>query len=933
MGTSNGTVQGVTKIVDHGPASQRYNIVLLSEGYTAAEMAQWSSDAQDFADYLFSQVPFSDLDLQCAINVYRVDVTSDESGADDPNCGDGDGDGSTADTYFDASFCGDGNIRRLLISDSGIAIAVLNAQVPEWDTGLVVVNHSDRGGAGGQVPTTSTGGDWLEVALHELGHSAFGLGDEYEYWAGCTSGETDRNNHPNTEPSEPNVTVDSNRATIKWGTRIAAATAMPTTNNADCSQCDPQANPVPAGTVGAFEGAHYFHCDAFRPEFDCRMRNTGVPFCAVCGQVVRDTLAPFAQPTTLTLVSPTVAFTDVEQGTTTARPVAIAVDSCADLTFTITDGPRRTDGGPANAGGDPILDTPLGLVTVSAGPPDARTAYVWITYKATNPGSSLTGTVTVECDETGDSWTVPITANTIARVTVGVMLSLDKSGSMLGAASGAASKADALRDAAEVFVDVIPGHDGVGVNSFATDAYPGVPITAAGGGVFGAGRIAARNEVRNYAPDPAGMTAIGDAVELSDQALSATVGFDERAMIVFTDGHETEPKYIADVTGLIASNPRIFAIGLGTAANLQPATLAALCSGNDGYLLLTGSGGGDTFFRLAKYYLQILAGLTNAEIVLDPEGFISPGAGVVQIPFTLAETDTGADVVLVTPVPSAVKFGLRTPDGDVIVPSAPVPGAEYMEGARNAYYRVSLPTLVNGRQAREGTWHALLLADRKRWDERDDRRYDYVAGHSAAVANGLPYSLVVHARSNLKLVARCHQGSYVPGATLQVRGVLTEYGIPVDGRASLRAEMTRPDGTQATLVMPEVEPGAFETTTVAHQAGVYHFRVLAAGQTLRGRAFTREQLVTGFTYRGGDDPTTPGDGGDGGGGRDDWCRLLECLLGSLTPDAYERMKGLGVDLDHLLRCLRKLCSRRSALSAEEVDVVRQVAVRLGVTTG
>ena len=71
----------------------------------------------------------------------------------------------------------------------------------------------------------------------------------------------------------------------------------------------------------------------------------------------------------------------------------------------------------------------------------------------------------------------------------------------------------------------------------------------------------------------------------------------------------------------------------GHARDLDPATLATLCSGTGGSLLLTGDDEGDTFFLLAKYFLQILAGATNAEIVLDPEGYLAPDAGTVRIDF------------------------------------------------------------------------------------------------------------------------------------------------------------------------------------------------------------------------------------------------------------------------------------------------------------
>src|SRR4029077_9316798 len=103
MSTRDGSVLGAVKIVDNGPDWLRYTIGLLPDGYTAAEMPKWESDAQDAVDRLFSVAPFSDLELTCAFNVYRVDVISDEAGADDPKCG-GPGLGSKAATYFDATF-------------------------------------------------------------------------------------------------------------------------------------------------------------------------------------------------------------------------------------------------------------------------------------------------------------------------------------------------------------------------------------------------------------------------------------------------------------------------------------------------------------------------------------------------------------------------------------------------------------------------------------------------------------------------------------------------------------------------------------------------------------------------------------------------------------------------------------------------------------
>src|SRR5918997_805747 len=278
MTTADGSVLGTTKIVDNGPSSVRWDLVVMGDGYQSGQMSQYETDVQEFVDHMFGTPPFDE--MRPAINVHRVNVTSTDRGADDPTaCG---GSGATARTYFDASFC-NSNIRRLLSVNNATALATVDEQVPQWNAVLVMVNSTVFGGAGGAVGTFSRATGAEEIALHELGHTAFGLADEYEYFRGCGV-DTDRNNHPASEPAEVNVTTNTDRTTLKWGRFVAASTPVPTTRNADCTRCDPQASPVAAGTVGLFEGAHYFHCGAFRPEFDCKIWNLGDPFCDVCGE-------------------------------------------------------------------------------------------------------------------------------------------------------------------------------------------------------------------------------------------------------------------------------------------------------------------------------------------------------------------------------------------------------------------------------------------------------------------------------------------------------------------------------------------------------------------------------------------------------------------------------------------------------------------------
>jgi len=288
MTTTDGNVSGTALVVNHGPPAQRWNLVILGDGYRQIELGQYASDVQNFVNTLQGTNPFNE--VWNAINVYRIDVVSTDSGADDPiSCG---GSGATPKTYFDASFC-NGGIQRLLVANGATAITVANQQVPEWDVIMVIVNSTIYGGSGGAIAVFSLAPGANEIGMHEMGHAAFGFADEYEYYAGCGSGEIGHDGYTGGEPPQPNVTIDTNRATNKWRDLILASTSMPTSSNSNCTECDSQPSTVPQGTVGAFEGAFYNHCGVYRPEFDCKMRALGFPFCSVCRRVIQQKLSPY----------------------------------------------------------------------------------------------------------------------------------------------------------------------------------------------------------------------------------------------------------------------------------------------------------------------------------------------------------------------------------------------------------------------------------------------------------------------------------------------------------------------------------------------------------------------------------------------------------------------------------------------------------------
>ena len=607
----------------------------------------------------------------------------------------------------------------------------------------------------------------------------------------------------------------------------------------------------------------------------------------------------------VTLQTPAVTFNDVPEGEQTARAIVFSVITCQAATFQIVSGPTVTSG-PGSFG---TLTSPNAALAATTNL-STREARLWLSFTGTNDGDIANGEVTVRLVETGEEWVIPISANTIPRPTVATVLVLDQSNSMNWASGlpGFATRNDVLKFAAPVFANVLQEDNGIGIVAFDHDAYDRMAVQTVGPlSPFDPARATALGVIAAHAPNPAGNTAIGDGVENAHNMLTATAGFDNQAMVVFTDGHETAAKYIADVTPLI--NERVFAIGLGTADQIQPASLTALANGTGGYLLLTGAIGPEDLFRLSKYYLQILAGVTNQDIVLDPEGAIKPGQKH-RIPFHLNEADIGVDAILLgeTNLP-VFHFALETPAGDLITPAVAgaTPSIDYIAAQGVSFYRGTLPIPIGVAGARAGKWHAVLSVD-----ERYYKRYlasldNYPDWYKKVLAHGVRYSLSVQSYSGLRLQAQLLQDSNEPGATLTVRAVLTEYGLPIpSSRAMVRAEFERPDGTSGVLAMPEEQPdsGVYTASMMAPLSGVYPFRVLANGKTLRGRDYTREQLLTGAVWKGGDNPPPTGQD-DPSGEKERLCRLLSCLLSEkvIQPEFERKLKELGINLDALRACI------------------------------
>lgn len=277
----------VQMAVNSGNPQNRIDILVMGDGYTAAEKAQFDVDVDNIMSSFFEISPLAE--YKNYFNVQTLFVGSNESGADhppyDPNCEFWDNSccadplmqtdplrGRMVDTAFDSTYCVY-NIHQLLVSDNNKVYSAASA-VPDWDIIMVIVNDPTYGGSGGSYFVVSTHSLAVDVAQHEFGHSFANLADEYSY---VYPGYPECSDVLGTSPCEDNVTDETMPNKIKWAPWFLPSTPIPTV---------PEWDPNYESVVGLFEGARYKSSGMFRSGQDCMMRSLGRPFCQVPSQAI-----------------------------------------------------------------------------------------------------------------------------------------------------------------------------------------------------------------------------------------------------------------------------------------------------------------------------------------------------------------------------------------------------------------------------------------------------------------------------------------------------------------------------------------------------------------------------------------------------------------------------------------------------------------------
>jgi hypothetical protein len=297
----------VWPVVKSGEPRDKVDLLLLGDGYTAAEMGKWHADARRLAETLFSVSPFKE--RRGDFNVWAADAASDESGIARPS------DGVQRRSALRASYDAFGSERYLLAFDNKAWREVAAAAPYEFVE--IVANDRKYGGGGIHNLYATVAADNAftpYVFVHEFGHHFAGLADEYYTSSVAYEGQAER-----PEPWEPNVTADPKA--VKWADLLAAGIPLPTPWEKQAFEARQQelqarrrairaekrpeaemealfrqerdemtallgAGPH-AGAVGAFEGAMYEAKGYYRPQADCIMfTRDEVGFCAVCRRAI-----------------------------------------------------------------------------------------------------------------------------------------------------------------------------------------------------------------------------------------------------------------------------------------------------------------------------------------------------------------------------------------------------------------------------------------------------------------------------------------------------------------------------------------------------------------------------------------------------------------------------------------------------------------------
>jgi len=305
------------KLHESGDPVTKLDLLILGDGYTAAERGKFERDARRLVATLFATSPFKE--RQHDINVWGLVPPAAQSGISRPSQGiyRPSPVGSTYDAF---------DSERYVLTFENRAFRDIAANAP-YEVVEILANSATYGGGGiyGLYSTVAADSAWAPyIFVHEFGHHIAGLADEYYTSDVAYLPAADR-----VEPWEPNVTALLDPEAVKWKNLVTPGAPIPTPwpkeeferytkeiqrrrreiREANRPEAEMDAlfreeerrdtqlldEGPHAHRVGAFEGANYEARGYYRPQSDCIMFSRDhVGFCAVCRRAIEQILDLYA---------------------------------------------------------------------------------------------------------------------------------------------------------------------------------------------------------------------------------------------------------------------------------------------------------------------------------------------------------------------------------------------------------------------------------------------------------------------------------------------------------------------------------------------------------------------------------------------------------------------------------------------------------------
>ena len=306
----------VWAVMRNGVPRDKVDLLLLGDGYAAAEMDKWHRDARRTTEQLFAVSPFKE--HRQDFNVWAIDTPAEESGVSRPS------DSIYRHSPLGAAYDAFGSERYVLTFENKRLREIAAAAPYEFIE--IVVNGRKYGGGGifNLYATVAADNAFTPyVFVHEFGHHFAGLADEY-----YTSDVAYASDAKRPEPWAPNATADPHAS--KWSRLLSPGINLPTPwpkqefeeteQSIQKRRRQIRAGHRPeeemerlfaeertlatkllgsgpnAGKVGAFEGALYESGGYYRPQQDCIMfTRDEVGFCTVCRHAIERIIKLYAK--------------------------------------------------------------------------------------------------------------------------------------------------------------------------------------------------------------------------------------------------------------------------------------------------------------------------------------------------------------------------------------------------------------------------------------------------------------------------------------------------------------------------------------------------------------------------------------------------------------------------------------------------------------